>query len=81
MQLPPLCSYQEMSYNLSVDNANGSTIFFQTYTHTGSGTVDHDINQTNTDGLELNKNYTVKVVARASFADSEPVETCHEFCK
>ena len=70
-----------MSYNLSVDNANGSTIFFQTYTRTGSGTVDHDINQTNTDGLELNNNYTLKVVARASFADSEPVESGHEFCK
>jgi hypothetical protein len=70
-----------MKYDLSVDNTNGSTIFSQSYNRTGSGIVCHDINEHNADGLELNQNYTLKVVARASFADSEPVETSHKFCK
>lgn len=85
MQLPSLCSYQKLSYNISINNTNGSTIFVETFYHTGSGIVCHDIDINQDDaqgnGLELNKNYTLKVEARASFSHSEPVEICHEFGK
>lgn len=81
MQLPPLCSYQEMSYTINIDNENDSTIFCQTFNHTGSGTVYHDINQNETDGLEFNKNYILRVAANVSFTDSAPIEISHKFSK
>lgn len=56
------------------------------YLFYGSGIVCHDIDINQDDakgnGLELNKNYTLKVdPASASLSDSEPVEICHEFGK
>ena len=57
----------------------------ETFYHTGSGIVCHDIDINQDDaqgnGLELNKNYTLKVVAWASLSDSEPMVTHHEFGK
>ena len=57
----------------------------ETFYHTGSGIVCHDVDINQDDaqgsGLELNKNYTLKVRASASFPASEPVEICHEFGK
>ena len=70
-----------MNYTISIDSATGSTIFVQTFYHTGSGTVCHDINQDDVDGLELNKNYTLKVIASTDTPFAQPVEGCHEFSK
>lgn len=68
-----------MTYTISIDSATGSTIFVQTFSHTGSGIVCHDVNQENAEELELNKNYTLKVTASTPFA--QPVEAIHEFSK
>ena len=83
LQLPPLCTYQDINYYMTLDNINGSAIFWRTFNHTGSGFVHHDINEDQVNGLTLNQNYTIKVVVNASFklSDSGSVETYHEFSK
>ena len=70
-----------MSYSILINNENESAIYNMTFYRTGSGTVCHDVSQDDADGLTINQNYTLKVIASASFADSEPTSACHEFGK
>ena len=70
-----------MSYSILIYNANESAIYNMTFYRIGSGTVCHDVSQDDADGLMSNQNYTLKVIASASFADSEPARACHEFSK
>ena len=83
MQLPPLCSYEEVTIENTItagDDSGRLNTYIEILNHTGSGIVHHEIDNAN---LTLNRNYTLRVVVNVSDMKNvtKSFEDVHEFGK